>query len=328
MNTPLFLVPIVAVASTAGCALPLKLPNRPPPLLDMQEPLALTEEPADEAARSDLANGGFTGIYVGDARRSLDALTGESEGVLVIKVIENSPGDAAGIVEGDLLLWGSRRGDPGGPSPLNWPSDWRQVELSAEPGTRLDVGYDRAGVERIARVEVVARIHPAARQDVERYREEDRVGVVLRTATEVEARAAGLGPGAGAVIVGLSRRSPWRAKGLRFGDLIVAVDGKPVAHPQVLLDAIRGSEDDLRLTYVRQGARGEVSAPSSERETELKEVSIPLLLSYQSERGVSELTILLGLFGLKETPAAWRCRLFWLFTFSGGDADRLKEVDS
>ncbi len=327
MNTPLLLVPIVAVASTAGCALPIKLPNRPPPLLDMQEPLALTEEPDDEAARGDLASGGFTGIYVGDARRSLDALTGESEGVLVIKVIENSPGDAAGIVEGDLLLWGSRGGHPGGPSPLSWPSEWRRLELSAEPGTRLEVGYDRAGVEQIARLEVVARIHSAARHDVERYREEDRVGVVLRTATEVEARAAGLGPGAGAVIVGLSRRSPWRATGLRFGDLIVAVDGRPVAHPQVLLDAIRGSEDDLRLTYVRQGARGELSAPSSERETELKEVSIPLLLSYQSERGISELTILLGLFGLKETPAAWRCRLFWIFTFAGGDADRLKEVD-
>ena len=41
-----------------------------------------------------------------------------------------------------------------------------------------------------------------------------------------EARAAGLGPGGGAVVVGLSERSPWRAAGLRFGDLIVAaLDG-------------------------------------------------------------------------------------------------------
>jgi len=327
MNSRLLLLSIVAVVPAAGCALPIKLPNQPPPLLGMEEPLSFAEEPDDEAVRSDLANGGFSGIYVGDARRSLDALTGESDGVLVIKVIENSPGDAAGIVEGDLLLWVSRAG-VGGPSPLSWPSEWRRVELAAGPGTRLEIGYDRAGVERVAPVELVARIHRAARHDVERYREEDRVGVVLRTATEVEARAASLGPGGGAVIVGLSRRSPWRAKGLRFGDLIVAVDGRSVAHPQVLLDAIRGSQDHLRLTYLREGGRHELTVPSSERETELKEVLIPLLLSYQSERGVSELSILLGLFGFKETPAAWRCRLFWIFTFAGGDADRLKEVDS
>ncbi|MFQ5517227.1 MAG: RNA polymerase sigma factor, partial [Acidimicrobiia bacterium] len=76
--------------------------------------------------------------------------------------------------------------------------------------------------EAEAVVQAMERLRPADRGETERFREEDRVGVVVRTATEVEARAVGLGPGGGAVVVGLSRTSPWREAGLRFGDLIVA----------------------------------------------------------------------------------------------------------
>ncbi len=322
-------VPMLLVALAAGgCAVPLKLPRQSPPLADMQEPLALAEEPKDETTRRQLPRGGFTGIYVGDARRSLDDLTGEAQGVLVTKVIENSPGDAAGIVAGDLLLWVSQAGESSPPQPLGWPSEWRQAELSAAPGTTLRLGYDRAGVDRETRLDVVARIHPPGRHAVKSFREEQRVGVVVRTATEVEARRAGLAPGAGAVIVGLSQRSPWRAAGLQFEDLILAVNGREVADPQVLLEAIRDSGETMTIVFVRDGERRTVEAPLSRRETETKEVSIPLLFSYQKDRGVTETSILMGLFGLKKTSAAWRCTLLWIITFTGGDADRLEEVSS
>ena len=50
-------------------------------------------------------------------------------------------------------------------------------------------------------------------------------------------------------------------------------------------------------------------------------------LSYESDRGTSETSVLLGMFNYKSTEAAWRFRLLWLFSFGGGDADRLIEVD-
>ena len=202
------------------------------------------------------------------------------------------------------------------------------MELDAPPGATLVVGYDRAAVEREARIEVVARVRPAARVGVARYRDEEKVGVVVRTATEVEARAAGLGPGGGAVIVGLARGSPWRGAGLRFDDLIVAANDEPVAHPQVVLNAIRDADDAVTLAYVRDGERHTVRAPVTRRAGEMKEFSIPLLYSYQKDRGVEETSILMGLFGLEKTPAAWRCRLLWIITFSGGAADRLEDVGS
>ena len=49
--------------------------------------------------------------------------------------------------------------------------------------------FDRAGSELEARVAVQRRWAPAAREPGERVREESRTGVVLRSATEVEARA-------------------------------------------------------------------------------------------------------------------------------------------
>ena len=64
-------------------------------------------------------------------------------------------------------------------------------------------------------------MRPPDREPAETFREEQHAGIVVRTATEVEARAAGLGAGGGAVLIGLAANSPWRQKGLRFGDVIL-----------------------------------------------------------------------------------------------------------
>lgn len=298
----------------------------------MEEPLALVSEPDDEASRLALEAGGFTGVYVRDARQSLDAMLGEPEGVLVERLVENSPGLAAGLEVGDLLFEVEAPA-PGGERSrleLRWPSEWRQVELESEPGDELVVRYDRAGAEREARLTVQRRVVPATREPTERVREESRIGVVLRSATEVEARAAGLGPGGGAVVVGLSQDSPWRAAGVRFEDLVTSVNGRAVAHPAALVEAVGAAdaEDELELGILRAGKSIEITAPVSRRARELKDVHIPLIFRYQREREASKTSVLFGLFGLSRTSAAWEVRLLWVITFGGGDADRLVEVDA
>jgi C-terminal processing protease CtpA/Prc len=171
-------------------------------------------------------------------------------------------------------------------------------------------------------------VHPAERGEVRRVREEQRVGVVLRTATEVEARAAGLGPGGGAVVVGLAKRSPWRAAGIRFGDLILAVDGVEVSDPSVVLERIRGAGDRMTVEFDRDGEPMAIEAPLTRREQELRELFLPPLVDHESSRGKSDTSILLGLFRYESTMAAWRVRLLWFIWFGGGDADELLEVDS
>jgi S1-C subfamily serine protease len=289
----------------------------------MEEPLLLFKEPADEAAREKLDPGCFSGIEVGSARTSLDE-TEEPPGLLVKKIVENSPGDAAGLRLDDLLL--AVTVPPHGEQDLVWPSDWRKVELSTPPGTTITVSYDRAGLTREAKLTLIPRVHPADRQEARRYRETERIGVVVRTATEVEARRAGLAPGAGAVVVGLSRTSPWREAGIVFGDLIVSIGGREVDHPQVVLDAIRNGTGKLEITFLRDGKKKTVEAPLSRREQEVTHLGVPPLFDYENDRGTRDLSILLGVISHKTTPAAWEWRILWIFHFSGGDADRLEEV--
>jgi C-terminal processing protease CtpA/Prc len=308
----------------AGCV--AALPDAPPPLADMEEPPALFAEPDDEAARQGLPLGCYTGIVVTDPRRTLEErLAGDTtEGVLVAEVTANSPGDAAGIVAGDVLLEAHIGGVV---HVLGAPSAWRRLEQEGTPGTVVTVRLDRAGAARQTQVTWAPRVRRDERQAVVRLREEDKVGVVLRSATEVEARVVGLGPGGGAVIVGLSRGSPWRTVGLHLGDLIVRIGTHAVDHPQRVLEAIRNASGaTLVVEFVRSGERRTVAAPLSARAGELREVGIPLLFTHSSDRGTTTTSMLLGLIHYRSTAAAWRVRLLWLLSFGGGDADRLLEV--
>ncbi len=309
----------------AACA--AGLPIDPPALRDMEEPLALFEEPDDEAQRRGLPYGSFSGLYLGDARDTLASKLDDDAAVKVVRVVENSPADRAGLAADDLVLEVVVNGAA---REVAHPSEWRELELGSPPGTRVEVFVDRAGREARAVMELTARVRPAARDVAERFREEQRVGVVFRTATEVEARGAGLGPGGGAVIVGLSARSPWRGAGLRFEDLIVAVDRAPLAHPQDLLRALAEPERErVAITFVRDGAAPQtVDAALTRREHDMREIYVPLLYSYEYERGRTAWSMLFGFLGYESTAAAWRFRLLWWIRFGGGDADTLLEGDS
>ena len=319
-------VSLILLLGLTACA--TDLPQQAPPLQDWEEPLALFEEPDDEVARGELAFGSFTGAHVADARGTLDDLLGGGpSGIEVVRIVENSPADAAGLRAGDLLLeatsGGTRRA-------LAYPSDWRAVELAAKPGEPFDVVFDRANRRGRATLVPVPRLRAPDRQPAERFREDQHVGVVLRTATEVEARAAGLAPGAGAVVVGLSRRSPWRGAGLQFGDLLTQVGDEVLSHPELLIRAISAaaaSDDPVAVRFVRDGEVRTVEAPVTQRAQRLREVNLPPLIRYTSERGRAETSVLLGLIRHERTRAAWELRILWVIRFGGGDADRLLEVD-
>lgn len=312
--------------SLCACSSSPDTPLQPPPLADVEEPLDLLAEPDDEATRAQLPAGSFSGLYLEDARDTLASKLDQPGQLRIAQVVENSPAAAAGLQPDDLLLEVAI-GD-GAAQPLQRPSEWRELELAQPAGTRLRLVVDRAGREATTTLQLIARTRQPARLPSQRFREEQRLGIVVRTATEMEARAAGLAPGAGAVLVGMSRQSPWRAAGLRFGDLLVAIDGRPLAHPQDLLQAARNPElERLQVEFVRGGHRQTVAAPLTARDQDLQEIYVPLLFSYEAARGTTEWSCLLSMFHYRSTAAAWRCRLFWLIGFGGGDAERLLEVD-
>tara|TARA_R110002096_G_scaffold70968_5_gene169964 strand:- start:219 stop:1205 length:987 start_codon:yes stop_codon:yes gene_type:complete len=318
---------LVLLAAMTACSFSPDLPKQSPALADMEEPLDLRTEPNDEEERLALPVGTFSGIYLGDAHDTLEEMLEDPDSIAIARVVENSPADQAGLKAGDLVL--EVEIDGGEPKPMGRESQWRQVELEAKPGTKVVLYVDRAGREARTELTLAPRLRAPARTLTERFREEQFIGFVVRTATEVEARNAKLGPGGGAVIVGLSKRSPWRAAGLRFQDLLVAIDDKPLAHPQELLAAARDEQrDSLRLTFLRGDTRQTVVASKTARAHEMTDISLPLVFSYSVDRGHTECSMLLGIINYQSTAAAWRFRLLWLIGFGGGDADQLLEQGS
>ena len=323
---PLFAFSLLAFSLLALAACGTTLPTTSPPLADIDEPLDLRAEPDDEARRAQLPAGTFSGLRVDDARDTLAAKLDAPSALRIVEIVENSPAQAAGLQVDDVLLEVTVVGQP--PKALQRPSEWRQLELDAPPNSKLVLIIDRAGREARTELTLTPRLRPATRQSAERFREEARVGVVLRTATEVEARNSNLGPGGGVVIVGLSRGSPWRTVGLQFGDLITTVDGVPITHPDTLLAALREpAKTSVQLTVRRGDATSTLAAPLSRRAGELSSFSLPLLFSYESKRGRTDWSVLYGLLGYESTAAAWGFTLLGWISFGGGDADRLLEVD-
>lgn len=315
------------LAAMTACSFSPDLPKLPPALANMEEPLDLRTEPNDEEQRLALPVGTFSGIYLGDAHDTIEAMLDDPDSIAITRVVENSPADQAGLKAGDLVL--EVEIDGGEAKPMGRESQWRKIELEAKPGTKVVLYVDRAGREARTELTLAPRLRAPERKLTERFREEQHIGFVVRTATEVEARAANLGPGGGAVIVGLSKHSPWRDAGLRFKDLLVAIDDEPLTHPQDLLAATRDEQrDSLRLTFVREGKRQTLTARKTAREHEMNEVSLPLVFSYEVDRGHTEWSLLLGIINYQSTAAAWRFRLLWLIGFGGGDADQLLEQGS
>ena len=64
------------------------------------------------------------------------------------------------------------------------------------------------------------------------------IGVEAQEITQELAESFGLPDSNGALIAGVQRGSPADAGGIKPGDILLAVDGKPVKDPQVMLDLI------------------------------------------------------------------------------------------
>lgn len=301
-------------------------PTQADPLEDMELSRTRFAMPHDEPQRQDLPRGVFTGVQVGDSRQTLEDRLSAPEGILVTGIVENSPAVAAGIQAGDILLEALIDGTE--PLALSWPSDWYRVEQTASAHAAIEVLYDRAGRDREAVIKSVARISLPARLPGNRYREEQKVGIIVRNASEVEAHQAGLTRGEGAVVVGLARTSPWRQAGLLLGDLILEVNGRPVKNPQELLAVIndRPMRDEVQILVARDAEEVSLQSTVSRRKRKTADVYIPPLYTYENKRGIRKSSVLLGLYRERKTAVAAEYTVLWFISWTVGDSNRLEQT--
>lgn len=315
------------VLSLGGCRLSSSgPPTEADPLEDMALSRARFAMPQDEALREDLPRGVFTGVRVGDSRQTLEDQLSAPDGVLVTQVVENSPAVAADIQTGDILLEVSV--DRGDPVALSWPSDWYRIEQTAAPNAALHILYDRAGRDQETTLKPVPRLALPERLPGSRYREEVKVGVIVRNASEVEAHQAGLTRGEGTVVVGLARTSPWRQAGVQFGDLITEVNGQAIKNPRELLAAINDLEkgNEVHLVVFREGEKRVFTTTVSRRKRKTADVSIPLLYAYENKRGIRKSSVLFGLYRERKTAVAAEYTVLWFIRWTVGDSNRLEET--
>jgi len=306
------------------CSCRSALPVASPELADWEEPAEWMHPPQDEAQRRELPNGCFSGLQFSAAGSRLEA-EDEPQGLELSAVIENSPAAAAGLRTGDRVLEARVQDRV---VLLDAVSDWRQLELELAPQTPVSLRCERGSRELEAQLTLAARVAPAARTEPMRERESQRAGILVREASEAQSRAAGLPPGAGVVLIGMARSSPWRTSALRYGDLLVAVDGERIDQPARLMRAIRSAPDEarLRIGYVRDGALAETQVALSQRTRGVREFRVPLLFSWRSAANSTKWSALIGLLSWESNPSAWELGVLWLIRMRGGDSERLEEL--
>jgi len=117
---------------------------------------------------------------------------------------------------------------------------------------------------------------------LERYGEvrRGRIGIAVQTVTPSIALAMGLGEARGAVVSSVDGNSPAERMGLKAGDVIVAIDDKPLATASQLRNDVGLKEvgSSVALTYLRGKDRHDVTV-TIERAPEQanRQVTVPLL---------------------------------------------------
>ncbi len=206
-------------------------------------------QPAQPAAEQ-----GYMGLVADDSQE-------QGRGVRVVDLTPGGPAAAAGIDKGDVITAVGGQG-------VGVMADVARVVQGKPPGTRLTVTLLRGGNERQVDVTLGRRGQPAqgpveevppglpgaAPASVETLPPGPRLGIRTMPVSEDVQQQNNLPDANGALIVNVTPGSAAEKAGLAVGNVILAVDGKPIETPQQLAQAIRGAQTgEVELTYVAGG---------------------------------------------------------------------------
>lgn len=248
-------------------------------------------------------------------------------GLTVTRVVENSPAEAAGLREGDVIL--SAAGVD-----LRDPNQLDALLAGSRPGDpfRLEVERDR---ERLSlEATLVARVRPsdpsAKPEEAPRlWIENERLGVEFGLPSPDAVRALGLTPGQGVVVTRLAEQSPLKKAGLPPGALIAEANARPILSPDAFLKQLESLDGAgrVRLRWFADGKPTEKTVAFHRPDRQTSNFRIPLLFSYERKANSTEFSIPLLLFRRKSYDGATEYRWLHFFRFESGEADELLEVE-
>ncbi|MFH1912190.1 MAG: DegQ family serine endoprotease [Pseudomonadota bacterium] len=184
-------------------------------------PINMAKEIALQLQKRGHVTRGLLGVAIQDVTPELAKSLGlkESKGALVSQVVPGGPADKAGIEQGDVIV--NFDGRPVGDS-----KDLSRIVASTPVGKTVTVNLLRDGkeVERQAKVgEMEEENTSAAKSPIH-----PSLGVTVQNVTPQVARELGLKKSAGVVVTGVEPGSPAAEAMIHVGDVIQAVNRKPV----------------------------------------------------------------------------------------------------
>jgi len=165
-------------------------------------------------------------------------------GALVSKVEPDSPASAAGLKEGDIIVEFDGK-------PVKQASDLPTAVASTKPGTNVELKVWRERAEKELSIKVAEMQNERVAQAGEPVAAKGKLGVAVRPLNAEEARAL---QSDGGLLVQQST-GPAAKAGLRAGDVIVAVDGKPTRTVDELRTRIGEAKGNVAVLIERDGQR-------------------------------------------------------------------------
>jgi serine protease Do len=198
-----------------------------------------------------LKNGKVAHARLGVSIQELNQTLAESfklnrpDGALVASVVPGSPAAKAGVETGDVIL--KYNGQP-----ITRSGDLPALVGLGKPGDKVTLEVWRGGKKvDLATTLTEAKEQVAADDSASVHRSGGKLGVAVRTLTGDEKQETGITSG---VVVEQVMGAAARA-GIEAGDVIVAVNGKPVKSPEQLQSLVSGQSKQLALLVQRGDAK-------------------------------------------------------------------------
>lgn len=231
--------------------------------------------------------GAYMGIYMENL--SEDAIKKhkypKDEGVLITKVVEDSPAEESGIKENDIIfmLAGEEVGST---------SDLSTVVKKHEPGDEIDVVLYRKGKKKTIGItlgEQPYEFYTFNAEDFKDYAMElgryagdisssvgfwlkdnfglkGRLGLHVMEMDEDLAGYFDVKEGEGVLVLKVSEDSPAEKAGIKAGDVVTLVSGEKISDPEDLMDELCGFKegDEVELTVIRKGKKKSITVELAE----------------------------------------------------------------
>ncbi|WP_175924031.1 DegQ family serine endoprotease [Burkholderia latens] len=200
----------------------------------------------DELVKTGHVSRGRLGVAVQGLNQTLASSFGlpKPDGALVSSVDPNGPAAKAGLQPGDVIL--AVNGSPVADS-TSLPAQIANLK----PGSKADLQVWRDKAKKSISVTLGSMTDTKVASNDGGPVEQGRLGVAVRPLSPQERSATSLSHG----LIVQQAAGPAASAGIQPGDVILAVNGRPVTSPEQLREAVKGAGNSLALLIQRDNAQ-------------------------------------------------------------------------